>query len=441
MKLKLLLITAAALCLLLGCEDTNTSQSPAQDSRSDTSATTTAAADDSSVSQAETCAETTSAAETTTTQKPQPPREFIFKGMDTVEVYSQLTADEFVTEKNVQLKNGSAKMPTSKTGTFEVDIPYIYDGNVFSQKLSYTVVDTTAPTVFYGGYGCYHTLGKKFDLNDYVSFADNYDREPTLTYSGKVDIDKQGAYPITATVSDHSGNSVSWDITVNVGKNPPSGSDGKPTIQFSDFIKRDYGSNVRFGIDVSFWQGDIDFKAVKNAGCEFVMIRIGSYFDSVSLDKCFKANLDNALAAGLDVGVYFYTTDTTPQGAREHARWIAKQLDGKKLAMPVAFDWEEFDNFQQYKMNIHDLNEVYAAFADEIKKCGYTAMLYSSPVFLNKLWSEQNQAANPVWLAHYVDKTDFEGNYGIWQIRDYGRIPGISGIVDLNVQYMDKKFV
>jgi len=177
---------------------------------------------------------------------------------------------------------------------------------------------------------------------------------------------------------------------------------------------------------------------VRDAGCSFVMIRAGYYYSEVKLDDRFRENLEKAKAAGLDVGVYFYTTDNTINGVREHARWIAEQLGGQNLQMPIAFDWEEFANFQKYGMSIKDLNDIYEAFADEVRKQGYTPILYSSKNFLNNIWSERSKSIAPVWLAHFVDYTDYTGEYAIWQASSCGHIPGINGDVDMDIQYMNK---
>ena len=196
---------------------------------------------------------------------------------------------------------------------------------------------------------------------------------------------------------------------------------------------------MRFGIDVSAWQADIDFNAVRDAGCSFVMIRIGYYYSKITLDDYFRQNLKNAVNAGLDVGIYFYTTDRTEEGVREHVRWITEQLEGQKLTLPIAFDWEEFSHFQKYGMSIRDLNDVYAAFADEVTKQGNKPMLYSSKNFLNIIWSEKSKRLSPVWLAHYVKETNYEGDYAIWQGSAYGRSPGINGDVDMDIQYLSQK--
>lgn len=382
-----------------------------------------------------TAASAVTTAVTTTASKPEPPEDLVLKGRDSVEVWEELTVGDLITEKNVELAEKDAAVDTSTLGAHELTVKYRSGGADFEKKLSYTVADTTAPMLLNGGWSPVHICGKAFDLNDYVGFADNFDPHPKLTYTGTVDPNKNGDYPLKATVTDSSGNTTSWDVTITVADSKPVAPDTNPRVQFADFMAKNSGEGRSFGIDVSTWQGNVDFDAVKAAGAEFVFIRIGYYYDHVVMDDYFKSNLQKAKAAGLKVGLYFYTTDNTEEGAREHARWIVQQLGDTALELPIAFDWEEFGNFQQYGMSVHDLNEIYLAFADEIEKNGYKSMLYSSKNFLNNFWIESTKAANPVWLAHFVDETDYGGGYWIWQGSCFGKIPGIAGDVDMNVMY------
>lgn len=430
MKLKYIM-PLIAVCLMTGCGDKKVSSVREKTTKAET---TTSAATTTAVKTTTKPAVTTA----TTTKKTDPPTDLVMKCMDVVEVYDEIKLSDFITEKNVELKDGNAMIDTSDTGVFEVEIPYIYNGGEFTQKLQYSVVDTTEPVILNTGWTPDHKVGTDFDLNDYVGFADNFDSAPVLTYTGEIDPNKVGSYPLTATVTDSSGNFSTWDVTINVVENVPPPVDDNPRVNYSDFISRYDDGQVRFGIDVSAWQTDVDYNAVRDAGCSFVMIRIGYYYSEVKMDDYFRANLENAVKAGLDVGLYFYTTDNTIEGAREHARWIADQLGGQKLDLPVAFDWEEFANFQKYGMSIHDLNEVYLAFADEIENCGYSSMLYSSRNFLNNFWTERTKASHPVWLAHFVDETNYDGEYAMWQASAYGHIPGIHGDVDMDIIYSGK---
>ena len=370
-----------------------------------------------------------------TTTASAPPKELVLKCRDTVEVYEELKLSDFITDSNVELAEPDTVVNTSELGENKATVKYLSGGNTFETELSYKVVDTTPPLVLNSGWSANHIVNTAFDLNDYVGFADNCDRCPTLTYSGNIDPNTIGSYPISATVTDSSGNSQSWDLTVNVCASLPQNIDNEPRVNFSDFTQKYAGEGLRYGIDVSTWQGDVDFNAVKNAGCSFVIIRMGYYYGTTKTDEYYRSNFKKAKEAGLDVGVYFYTTDNSEAGARERADWIAEQLGGEKLELPVAFDWEEFGGFQEYNMSIHDLNQYYLAFSDQMSKHGYSTMLYSSKNFLNNFWSESTKSASPVWLAHFVDETDYTGDYAIWQASCYGRIPGINGDVDMNILY------
>ena len=423
-------------CLFTGCADR-----PAESRSSDSAAeaVTTAPAATTTSTAAVTTTTTVTTTVVTTTQKIDPPDDLHMTCLDTVEAGSDITLDAFITDRNVALKDGSALLDTSNPGWYNAEIPYLYHGAEFTHTLQYHVIDTTIPYVINPGLESYHKVETPFDLNDYIGFADNCDSRPVLTYEGEIDPDTVGSYPLAVTVTDSSGNYNTWNITVNVVEEVPKSVDTEPRVNYSDFISRYEGDDVRFGIDVSAWQGDIDYKAVRDAGCSFVIIRAGYFYSQVVPDDYFRQNLKNAAAAGLDVGVYFYTTDRSEEEVREHVRWITEQLDGQKLDLPIVFDWEEFAHFQKYGMSIHDLNNVYAAFADEVRKQGYTPMLYSSKIFLDTIWSEHTKASSPVWLAHYVDETTYTGEYEIWQASSCGRIPGIDGDVDMDIQYLDRK--
>jgi GH25 family lysozyme M1 (1,4-beta-N-acetylmuramidase) len=153
------------------------------------------------------------------------------------------------------------------------------------------------------------------------------------------------------------------------------------------------------------------------------------------MDKFYQNNIKKAKEAGLEIGVYLYTTANTETEIKENAKWIADTLGGQKLDFPVVFDWESFGNFQQYEMSIHDLNSYFELFNSEMENYGYSAMLYSSKNFLNNFWYVKNDY--PVWLAHYTNQTDYNGVYDMWQMSCYGRIDGINADVDLNILYTD----
>lgn len=296
--------------------------------------------------------------------------------------------------------------------------------------------DTTPPIVLNAGWNACIKVGSHFDLNEHVGFADDLDPAPVLTWSGYIDPNVVGFYPLTATATDAAGNSTSWDLRVEVGETIRKQEDNSPPITF-DTLKEQYaGENVRFGIDVSKWQGNIDFQAVKEAGCSFVIMRMGYFYDEIQMDAYYLSNMQRAKEAGLDVGVYLYTTANTEEEVRQNAAWIAENLNGMELDFPVAFDWESFSNFQKYGMSLRDLNGLFELFCDEMEGYGYSAMLYGSKNYLENIWYPQTE--HPVWLAHYVDQTNYEGDYFLWQMSSHGRIHGITGDVDFNILYTDK---
>lgn len=371
----------------------------------------------------------------TVTRSQNPTETLRLSGVETVPVYGEFSINSFITEANVVILNGDELLDTSETGKHSVTVKYSQGGDELEKKLTYMVEDTEAPVILNGGWNSYHRAGKEFDLNDYVGFADNYDSNPVLTYDGYIDPDTPGDYPLTACATDSSGNVTSWDLTISVVGSVPVPPDDRERVDFSDFAYIYGGDGIRLGIDVSTWQGEIDWEAVRNAGCQFAIIRIGYSYDSIVMDDRFYANIEGARAAGVDLSVYFYTTANTEDKIREQARWIADNLNGEAVDLPIGFDWEEFGSFQKYGMSIKQINDLYSLFAEEMAGYGYDTMLYSSKNFLNNVWNEHSKSISPVWLAHYVDGTDYEGDYSIWQQSSCGRIPGIYGDVDMNIMY------
>ena len=267
-------------------------------------------------------------------------------------------------------------------------------------------------------------MGDHRDLDEIISYGDDHDPHPTMTWEGDFDPDEPGEYPITVTLTDSAGNSADYDVTVSVPWEKMTSH-----CSFDLFLSQNEGKSC--GIDVSVWQGDVDYEAVKNAGAEFVLMRIG-YGDSYSseVDEKFTQNLENARAAGLRVGVYYYSSADSPEGAAAQADWIAQQLDGAELDFPVAYDWENFSCYQAWGMSFDTLNAIYAAFAERMAKHGYDTMLYAEPNTLGRAWYLSGKT---VWLADYGVNTDYEGDFYMRQCWNTGRIDGIDGDVDLNV--------
>ena len=357
-----------------------------------------------------------------------------------VEFGGDFSSADYVLESSGDVAPAMASLDTDslgeKTLSYTVSKPIL--GGLFTPSkeftLAYTVIDTVDPVSLWYWDGATLERGTKFDIQGLIAYGDNADPEPQVKVEGEVNMDENGEYPLHVTVTDASGNSTEWDMTVEVVDSVPPYEDNEPRTGFEDFVREYEGGGRSFGIDVSAWQDDVDYEAVKKAGCEFVIIRIGwSDEGKVTLDNWFDNNFSKAKAAGLKVGVYLYSYDNSEENVRASAAWISEKLAGEKLDFPVAFDWEDFGSFQTYKMSFADLNRLYDAFADELSKSGYDCMLYGSKLRLEKVWTDTD--TRPVWLAHYTDKTDYEGPYMLWQASGTGNIYGISGDVDLDILY------
>lgn len=300
--------------------------------------------------------------------------------------------------------------------------------------MHYSVVDSEPPVILWNGSGTVLQRGTEFSIDDVLAYGDNADPAPAVSVDGEVDMSTNGAYPLHITVTDASGNETKCDLSVVIADSVPVYEDTAARTDFRDFA-RNYSEDGRsFGIDVSTWQGDIDFAKVRDAGCDFVFIRAGYSSDGeVTVDSKFEQNYKSARDAGLRVGLYLYSYDHTAEAVKASADWIIETLGGDTLDLPVAFDWEDFGHFQSYGMSFNTLNSLYDVFANELMSAGYESMLYGSKTYLENVWTGTD--IRPVWLAHYTGETDYRGMYTIWQASSTGRIDGINGDVDMDILY------
>ncbi len=205
-----------------------------------------------------------------------------------------------------------------------------------------------------------------------------------------------------------------------------------------------YGkSKLHYGIDVSQWNGDINWAAVKAAGIDFAFIRVGfrGYGSSGSIGSDDKAivNMANARAAGIKIGVYFFSQAITPSEAEVEARFTLNMISGYALDLPVVMDYEYSGNpgrLRGANLTKRQATDCMEAFAKVCEASGYTPMIYASESFLwDQLYDYELSAQYPVWLAHFTTKTDYDGTYNFWQHSDCASVPGIAGATDANVWY------
>ena len=193
------------------------------------------------------------------------------------------------------------------------------------------------------------------------------------------------------------------------------------------------------GIDVSKWQGDIDWQKVKDDGVQFAMIRLGCGSKdgrSCAVDRCFSRNVSRAVEAGIDAGCYFYSYAQSVSAAEREADFVVsvlKQYPGV-FTYPVAFDLEDVT---QQKLGKAVLTEMVIAFGSRIERAGYFCSLYSNPNWLRYYLDASQLTRFDLWLAQWTEKPTWSGAFSMWQNSASGTVSGIAGPVDTDVAYRD----
>ena len=351
----------------------------------------------------------------------------------TLEFASQKHASDFIKSINGTILDDYIINATT-LGPKEVKINFKNEEGI---KVSYTyyveVLDRTAPVIWLGN-SYTITKGQNTDLVNKILCGDNEDSNPKCYV--------EGTYPLIFKAEDKSGNKSEQKFNLRVvepskpNKNPNSPESSKTL--FSDIIANYKTEQTKIGIDVSKWQGDIDFEKLKNAGVEFIIIRVGGtrgtnkeYF----VDEKFEQNIKQANAFDIDVGIYFYSYANSNEHAKKDAQWVIEQIKNYNITLPVAFDWENWNTFNDYNLSFFGLTDMAHTFLDTIKEAGYEGLLYSGKNYLEKIWFPSKY---DTWLAHYTNKTNYDGDYTFWQICSDGRVDGIKGDVDIDILYLDK---
>lgn len=192
------------------------------------------------------------------------------------------------------------------------------------------------------------------------------------------------------------------------------------------------------GIDVSKWNGTIDWNQVKASGVKYVIIRCGyrgSSQGSLIVDPKYKANIEGATKAGLKVGVYFFSQAIDEVEAVQEASMVLGLVKDYKISYPIFLDVEasggRADNISK-----ETRTKVCKAFCQTIQNSGYTAGVYANKTWLTSKIDTSQLGNYKIWLAQYAAAPTYTGRYEIWQYKDSGSVPGISGHVDLNLSYL-----
>ena len=192
------------------------------------------------------------------------------------------------------------------------------------------------------------------------------------------------------------------------------------------------------GIDISKHNGNIDWNAVKNSGVQYVILRCG-YRGSASgvlvEDQKFKRNIQGATAAGLKVGIYFFSQAVNEVEAVEEASMTLSLIKNYRITYPVYIDVESA-NGRADGISKAARTSVINAFCQTIRNSGYTPGLYANKNWLTEKINTGALGGCKIWLAQYVAAPTYGGRYEMWQYSSRGSIAGIKGNVDLNVSYM-----
>lgn len=213
------------------------------------------------------------------------------------------------------------------------------------------------------------------------------------------------------------------------------------------------GRPISNGIDVSQWQKTIDWQKVKAAGIDYAFIRVGyrGYGDAGTLNEStkdiyFDTNMQNAIAAGVNVGVYIFSQAITTTEAIEEANYILQYIGNYGITLPLVMDYEyasdDSNGGRVKKANLSKeaATEVCMAFCNQIAGAGYIPMVYANASMLTNQLNPQTitDSGYRIWLANYTTNTSYAGKFDFWQYSSTGSVDGITGNTDMNFYYVQE---
>ncbi len=336
---------------------------------------------------------------------------------------------------------------TNVLGEVPVEFDYLNQKNRRrTATFSIQIVDDTKPLI-YGKSAYALPKGYEGELTDLMISVDDLDDHPTRKISGTYDLNQPGEYDLEYIITDqsHNENRQPFSLTVyeptpkdqNSQSQPPASSPEPKGLPIAEIIQDYKTPKTKIGIDVSRWQGKIDWSAVKAAGVEFAFIRLGyqtNFGAENQLDQFALKNLSDATKVGLPVGVYFYSYAQTTDEAHNQANWIIDQVQPYQLKLGIVFDWENWTDLSRANLSLNSLHSIADCFINTVSARGYHGSLYGSKNYLENFWQPTD---HPTWVAQYYDKVTYDGEYWLWQISDQGQVSGINGFVDLDIMYLE----
>lgn len=197
------------------------------------------------------------------------------------------------------------------------------------------------------------------------------------------------------------------------------------------------------GVDVSAHQGEINWEKAAADGIQFAMIRLGyrGYTEGeIGLDPYFLRNIEGAQAAGLDVGVYFFSQAITKDEAVEEAKFVLNWIEGYELDYPIFFDWEDIEaEARTDGMDSVTLTACAVAFCKRVELNGYRAGVYFNQRFGFEEFDLRDLQDYELWLAEYALSPSFPYHFDVWQYANDGMLSGVDGPVDLNLAFVESR--
>lgn len=196
------------------------------------------------------------------------------------------------------------------------------------------------------------------------------------------------------------------------------------------------------GIDLSEHQGTVDWTAVKESGVDFAIIRVGyrGYTRGRLYDDLeFENNIKGATAAGIKVGVYFFSQAVTTTEAEEEAGYVLEKISGYKVDYPVVFDWEPVDDTTARTNAVTGdvVSDCAVAFCKKVSKAGFNSAVYLNKTQSYEFYDLEKISNYDIWYAEYQEKPSMYYNFDIWQYTANGTIKGVNSAVDVNISFKD----
>lgn len=303
----------------------------------------------------------------------------------------------------------------NKTSVCKVTIEAVYDPKN----------DTTNTLKDKSGNQIYVLVDEQYveaKVADYYTHTKFYKKEEVsqYTYTGWQDLDGKTYY------YDKNGIKVTGEQVIQGAK-----------YSFNSDGSLNTGSGI-LGIDVSTWNGNIDWNKVKSSGVSYVIIRTGfrgSTQGALVEDNKFRQNIQGASNAGLKVGVYFFSQAVNEVEAVEEASMVLSQVKGYRLSYPVFIDVEPSGG-RADSLSSGERTKVINAFCQTIQNGGYSAGIYANKTWLSQKMNISALSGYKIWLAQYNSEVTYSGRYDIWQYSEKGSVSGISGKVDMNLSYL-----